>query len=310
MRFPRLLTAAVLGTALAVGLGGGPVAAADPEHIWSLTMLDGSPATTGSLFDDRDIVPGSPMTSGYLISRTDDIDGPVEVRAIPISTDPDLASDLLVTAGINGVPGQTQRLDTMLSTNAAVVATTAIPVGQVRLDISVQLDPASVNVTRLSEVAFRFEVRVSDVDIVIPPTAGNSTPPTPPTSTPSATTSPTVTPSPTPAPEPTAECDAQVDAQQTADVDDPCDPSSPTDPGSTNSPIDTAGGPSDPQGPLFGFAEGGLALTGSPLQLMPLLLGGLALIFGAFMVIRERRDRQRAETPVVPAADPERWRDL
>jgi len=160
-----LVAVAVAGVGSAASAA--PAIADTPPHTWSITMLDGSPATN-ELFGNTYIVPGEAMTSGYRIVHTNDIDGPLEVRADPISAPSAFENRLSVIVGVNGKVGESVRLTKMLRDGGMATAIDFLPAGPVRLDISLLLD-----VHQEDELSFRFRLTVSDVDFEIPNQPGN-----------------------------------------------------------------------------------------------------------------------------------------
>ena len=185
----RLAVGAGIGAALLtlapIASAGGAVAvplapsivelAPDPPHQWSLQNLDGTPATSGQLFDGKLIVPGVDLESGYRIVHTSDIDGPLEVRAEAMSAPSAFENRLSVIVGVNGKPGESVRLSSLLRGNGVATATEAMPAGPVRLDISLRLDPSSTNELQEDELSFRFRITVSDVDFTVPTLPGTGT---------------------------------------------------------------------------------------------------------------------------------------
>ena len=165
-----LVAVAIAGVGSAASAA--PAIADTPPHTWSITMLDGSPATS-ELFGNTYIVPGEDMTSGYRIVHTNDIDGPLEVRADPISAPSAFENRLSVIVGVNGKVGESVRLTKLLRDGGMATAVDFLPAGPVRLDISLRLDPSATNVFQEDELSFRFRLTVSDVDFEIPNQPGN-----------------------------------------------------------------------------------------------------------------------------------------
>ena len=203
-RLPRkALAAVVLASALAFSAGGSVALAATsddddlPPYTWSVTMLDGGNVTTRDPFAHMTFVPGVPLTSGYLLHHTPDINGALELSATARTAPNPVEDELWVTMGVNGNLGETVRLSDMLRGGETALATSALPEGTVRFDVSIELEEDSVNYSALEMVQFAFAITVTDREIGVPPTPGPTTTPRP-TTTPGPTTTPRPSTSPLP----------------------------------------------------------------------------------------------------------------
>ena len=226
-----------------------------PTYDWSMTMLDGSPVGTSMMFADQRLAPGEPLVGGYIIEHTPDINGALDVRVERISAPQDVEEEMSITVGIDGVQGQTTRLSDMLDGDGFARATRALPEGDVRLDLMVNLDAGSLNASQADTVRFRFMVTVSDREF----TDANFPTPTP---SPSPSPGPSPTPTPSPSPEP---------------------PHSPP----TVSPAgpDDGGGTDDPDAGI----TGGLPSTGMQLGELPFVVAGAFLVAGTFLLLGRAR---------------------
>ena len=199
----QALAAVVLASAFAFSAGGSVALAATsddedlPPYTWSVTMLDGGNVPTRDPFAHMTFVPGVPLTSGYLLHHTPDINGALELSATARTAPNPVEDELWVTMGVNGNQGETVRLSDMLRGGETVLATSALPEGTVRFDVSIELEEDSVNYSALEMVQFAFAITVTDREIGVPPTPGPTTTPRP-TTTPQPTTTPRPSTSPLP----------------------------------------------------------------------------------------------------------------
>jgi len=141
-----------------------------PPYTWSITMLDGAAPTSRDPFGGMLFVPGEPLSTAYIINHTPDINGALELSAKPRTEPQSVENELWVTVGVDGVTGESVRLSDLLRRGETALATTALPEGPVRLDISVELEADSVNYSALEMVRFGFAVTVSDREIGVPTT--------------------------------------------------------------------------------------------------------------------------------------------
>ena len=189
------LAALVLASALAFSAGGRIAIAATsdgedlPPYTWSVTMLDGAHVTTRDPFGGMMFVPGVPLTSGYLLHHTPDINGAFELSATARTAPNPVEDELWVTIGVDGRQGESVRLSDMLRDGETALATSALPEGTVRFDVSIELEEDSVNYSALEMVQFAFAITVSDREIGVPTTPEPTTTPRP-TATPRPSTSP------------------------------------------------------------------------------------------------------------------------
>ena len=145
-------------------------------------MLDGAHVTSRDPFGGMMFVPGEPLTSGYLLHHTPDINGALELSATPRTPPNPVEDELWITIGVNGTPGEAVRLSDMLRNGESALATSALPEGTVRFDVSIELEADSVNYSALEMLKFAFAITVSDREAGVPTTPEPTTTPRPSTS--------------------------------------------------------------------------------------------------------------------------------
>ena len=184
----KALAVVALASALAFSVGASSALAATsddedlPPYTWSVTMLDGAHVTSRDPFGGMMFVPGEPLTSGYLLHHTPDINGALELSATPRTPPNPVEDELWITIGVNGTPGEAVRLSDMLRNGESALATSALPEGTVRFDVSIELEADSVNYSALEMLKFAFAITVSDREAGVPTTPEPTTTPRPSTS--------------------------------------------------------------------------------------------------------------------------------
>ena len=181
-----LVAGGAAGAASGAGTGAAAVSAsalafAPPDRSWTVTMADGTtPASTGQLFSGQRVVPGSQVTDAYLIRHGAGVNGSLVVRARPLSEPNAFEQELSVTLSTPGGSVKTARLADLLRDEDAVEVVSAMPRGEVRLDIAVGLDATATNAMQRDAVRFVFVLTVSGTDVVIPEEPGGPGVPTSP----------------------------------------------------------------------------------------------------------------------------------
>jgi hypothetical protein len=182
VRVPAAVALSGLLALAATAAAAAAPAAADtndlPPYTWSITMLDGAHPTSRDPFGGMMFVPGESLSTAYIINHTPDINGALELSAKPRTEPKAVENELWVTVGVDGVTGESVRLSDMLRGGETALATSALPEGPVRFDISIELEADSVNYSALEMVRFGFAVTVSDREIGVPttPTPDPTTP--------------------------------------------------------------------------------------------------------------------------------------
>ncbi|AMB59787.1 hypothetical protein [Microterricola viridarii] len=156
-------SALLLGTGLLAGVGAEPAWAANCDRDWSVTLDDGSPVTTRTLFADERISPGASLDGSFRVTTGRDIRGPLELRAVRTgpTTDAALEADTVIT--LSGASRSvTRSLAELLDDDGTARVIDALTPGAHDIGITVQLPFDSANTTQLGTIPFQLEVTVSD----------------------------------------------------------------------------------------------------------------------------------------------------